>query len=224
MAPEAPEQRFAEPAEVLQAGTAGDLPVKEDTQPPSQRRLIDDEVQVDPGAHPAGVRGVQGHAPRRQQPALPGRKACAEDHHDTSMTGVVVRRKTVTVKYLNPPELLQSPSFSHAVVVEQPARTIYVGGQKGVDVSGAVVGDLAEQTAQAVDNVRVILASAGAELTDVISWSVAVVAGQDLHAGYAAMGPALAGRQVPPIVTVLLVAGLAVPGALVELSAVAVLP
>lgn len=43
------------------------------------------------------------------------------------------------VHYLDPPEPLQSPTFSHAVVVEQPARTVYVGGQNGVDASGAVV-------------------------------------------------------------------------------------
>jgi len=142
------------------------------------------------------------------------------------MTGVVVssRRSAMPVQYLSPPELLQSPNFSQAVVVEQPARTVYVGGQNGVDARGAVVGDLAEQTARAVDNARVVLAAAGGQLTDVISWTVSVVDGQDLHAGFGAMRPALAGREHPPVVTVLLVAGLAVPGALVEISAVAVLP
>lgn len=129
----------------------------------------------------------------------------------------------MTVRYLNPPELLQSPAFSQAVVVEQPARTLYVGGQNGVDASGSVVGDLAEQTARAVDNARVALAAAGGQLSDVISWTVAIVHGQDLRAGFGAMQPALAGREHPPIVTVLQVAGLAVPGALIEISAIAVL-
>lgn len=53
---------------------------------------------------------------------------------------------------------------------------------------------------------------------------MAVVAGQDLRAGYRAMQPALSGRGAPPIVAVSLVAGLAVPGALVEISAIAALP
>ena len=110
------------------------------------------------------------------------------------------------------------------MVVEQPARTVYVGGQNGVDASGTVVGDLAEQTARAVDNARVAVAAAGGQLSDVISWTIAVVDGQDLRAGFGAMQPALAGRDHPPVVTVLLVAGLAVPGALVEISAIAVLP
>jgi len=108
--------------------------------------------------------------------------------------------------------------------VEQPARTVYVGGQNGVDASGTVVGDLAEQTARAVDNARVAVVAAGGQLTDVISWTIAVVDGQDLRAGFSAMQPALAGRDHPPVVTVLPVAGLAVPGALVEISAIAVLP
>lgn len=75
----------------------------------------------------------------------------------------------MTVRYINPPELRQSPVFSQAVVVEQPARTVYLGGQNGVDASGTVIGNFAEQTAQAVDNAQVALAAAGARLTDVIS-------------------------------------------------------
>lgn len=130
----------------------------------------------------------------------------------------------MAVQYLNPPGLLHSPALSQAVVVEQPARAVYVGGQNGVDASGTVVGDLAKQTARAVDNARIALAAADGHLSDVISWTVAVVAGEDLRAGYGAMQPALAGRNAPPIVTVVLVAGLAVPGALVEISAIAVLP
>lgn len=130
----------------------------------------------------------------------------------------------MAVQYLNPPGLPQSPAFSHAVVVEHPARTLYLGGQNGVDTSGAVVRDLTEQTARAVDNARVALAAAGGQLADVISWTVAIVAGQDLRAAYDAVQPALAGRAAPPIVSVLQVSGLAVPGALVEISAMAVLP
>ncbi len=67
----------------------------------------------------------------------------------------------MTVQYLNPPELLQSPAVSQAVIVEHPSRTVYVGGQNGVDTSGALVGDdLATQTARAIDNARVALAAA----------------------------------------------------------------
>lgn len=130
----------------------------------------------------------------------------------------------MNIQYINPPELLQSPAFSQAVVVEHPARTLYIGGQNGVDASGTVIGDLAEQTTQAVQNAQTILAAAGGQFCDVISWTVAVVQGQDLRAGFGAMQPALAGRVHPPIVTVLQVGSLAVPAALIEISAIAVLP
>lgn len=55
MATGTPEESLTEPAEVLQTRAAGDLPLEQDTQPPCQRRLVDDEVQLDPGADSAGV-------------------------------------------------------------------------------------------------------------------------------------------------------------------------
>jgi len=58
----------------------------------------------------------------------------------------------------------------------------------------------------------------------VVEQPARTVAGQDLRAGYRAMQPALSGRGAPPIVAVSLVAGLAAPGALVEISAIAALP
>jgi len=48
-----------------------------------------------------------------------------------------------------------------------------------------------------------------------------LVEGVDVQAAYAAAVPALAAADPPPLVSALLVAGLGVPGALVEVSAVA---
>ena len=43
--------------------------------------------------------------------------------------------------------------FSQAVVVEQPAKTIYVGGQNGVDADGKVGGPtVGEQVRQVLRN------------------------------------------------------------------------
>lgn len=104
----------------------------------------------------------------------------------------------MTVQYLNPPELVRSSAFSQAVVVEHPTRIVYVGGQNGVDCTGDAVGDLAEQTARAIDHARVVLAAAGGQLTDVISWTIAVMAGQDLRDGFGAVWPAITGRAHLP--------------------------
>jgi len=49
--------------------------------------------------------------------------------------------------HLNPESLARNPAFSQVVVVEAPAKTIYVGGQNAVTPDGTIVGDtLAEQT------------------------------------------------------------------------------
>ena len=62
-------------------------------------------------------------------------------------------------------------------------------------------------------------------LADVVQWTVLIDANADLRAAYGAIAPRLAGAEAPPLVTAALVAGLGVPGALIEVSAIAaVLP
>lgn len=121
-----------------------------------------------------------------------------------------------------PEGLVVSPAFSHVAVVPPGATTIYVGGQNGVDATGAVVSaDAAEQSLRAVENARIALESAGAGLDDVISWTVLIHQEADLRAAYGAVAGKLAREGAPPLVTAALVAGLGVPGALIEVSAVA---
>lgn len=121
-----------------------------------------------------------------------------------------------------PAGLVVSPAFSHVAVVPPGATTIYVGGQNGVDTTGAVVSpDAAEQSLRAVENARIALESAGASLDDVISWSVLIHQEADLRAAYGAVASTLARDGAPPLVTAAIVAGLGVPGALIEVSAVA---
>lgn len=121
-----------------------------------------------------------------------------------------------------PAGLVVSPAFSHVAVVPPGATTIYVGGQNGIDTTGAVVSaDAAEQSIRAVENARIALESAGAGLDDVISWTVLIHQDADLRAAYGAVASTLAREGAPPLVTAALVAGLGVPGALIEVSAVA---
>lgn len=123
---------------------------------------------------------------------------------------------------LRPEGLVRSPAFSHVAVVPPGATTIYVGGQDGVDESGAIVSDDAgEQSARAVDNAAAALAAAGASLADVVHWTVLLAEGADLQAAYGAVAAKLATDGEPPLVTAAIVSALGVPGALVEVSAVA---
>ncbi len=123
---------------------------------------------------------------------------------------------------IQPAGLVVSPAFSHVAVVPAGATTIYVGGQNGVDVTGAIVSDdVAQQAVRAVDNASIALEAAGASLTDVVQWSVLIAADADLGAAYGAIAPRLARAGAPPLVTAARVVGLGVPGALIEVSAIA---
>jgi enamine deaminase RidA (YjgF/YER057c/UK114 family) len=91
-----------------------------------------------------------------------------------------------------------------------------------VDADGKIVSDdVAEQSARAIDNASTALEAAGASLADVVQWTVFMAEDADLNAAYEAIGPRLAGPGPPPLVTMARVAALGVPGALVEVSAIA---
>src|SRR5262249_35293369 len=130
---------------------------------------------------------------------------------------------TMEIRYLQPDGLVRSPAFSHGAVIPPGATTIYIGGQNGVDETGQVVAghDAAAQAVRAVDNVETVLRAAGATLADVVAWTVLIAADADVAAAYGAIAPRLARAGAPPLVTGARVAGLAVPGALLEISAIA---
>jgi enamine deaminase RidA (YjgF/YER057c/UK114 family) len=125
---------------------------------------------------------------------------------------------------IQPAGLVVSPAFSHVAIVPPGATTIYVGGQNGVDETGAVVADdVAAQSVRAIDNTAIALEAAGATLADVVQWTVLIAEGADLGAAYGAIAPRLGGAGAPPLVTAAVVAALGVPGALIEVSAIAAL-
>ncbi|MFE4196759.1 RidA family protein [Paenarthrobacter sp. NPDC056912] len=126
------------------------------------------------------------------------------------------------IQRIRPPGLVSSPAFSHVAVVPPGATTIYVGGQNSVDANGSLIGvdDAAVQSARALENAKTALAAAGATISDVVQWTVLFVEGADLAAGYGAIASELASDE-PPLVTAAFVARLGVPGALVEISAIA---
>ncbi len=129
----------------------------------------------------------------------------------------------MSTRHINPAGLHRSPAFSQAVVVERPAKTIYIGGQNGVDADGKVVGPtVGEQTSQALSNLAIILESEGASLANIVHWSIAVVDGRALGEGVAAFQQAWNPADPPPAITVHVVAGLG-PGFLVEIDAIAAL-
>lgn len=127
------------------------------------------------------------------------------------------------ITLLSPDTLVNSPAFSHVAVIPANATTIYVGGQNSVDSAGTLIGadDVATQSKRTLANVESALTAADATLADVVSYTILFVDGVDVGAAYGAVAGALDTGGEPPLVTAAMVAGLAVPGALVEIAATA---
>jgi enamine deaminase RidA (YjgF/YER057c/UK114 family) len=128
----------------------------------------------------------------------------------------------MSIERLNPVGLMELPGASQVTVAEG-TRIVSVAGQTGTDVSGALVGaSHGEQFVQAIANVDVALAAAGASGADVVAMTIYVVdyAPEVLEEIMAAVAgqpevPALSGTLVG-------VSALWQPGVLVEISALAV--
>jgi 2-iminobutanoate/2-iminopropanoate deaminase len=126
------------------------------------------------------------------------------------------------ITHLNPESLHRNPAFSQGVLVRGAHDTLYVGGQNGTDASGAIVdGGLGAQTEQALRNVLAVLAEAGADQSNVVRMGIHVAAGESVDEGFGASMRVWG--QNPTAITVLFVAALGRPEALVEIEAVAVL-
>jgi len=126
------------------------------------------------------------------------------------------------IAHLDPPGLTASPAFAQGMLAEGVSRLITVGGQNGLRPDGSLAGtDLGSQTVQALQNVLAVLSASGATQRDVIKLGIYVVQGQDVRAAFAAAQQAWGAHRTA--ITVLIVAGLAVPGALIEIDALAAL-
>jgi enamine deaminase RidA (YjgF/YER057c/UK114 family) len=128
------------------------------------------------------------------------------------------------LEHPRPAGLLHNASFSQ-VVAGTGTRTIYTAGQVSIDERGILVGpgDLAAQTAQAMRNVGLALAAAGATYADIVKITTYVVNYQPEHR--AIIGRARApffSNGPPPASTLVGVSALALADWLVEIEAVAV--
>lgn len=148
-------------------------------------------------------------------PKLPGARYATADNSVHNMANI---------EYPLTKGMLQNPRFSQ-VVVASGSRTIYTAGQVSIDELGHLVGagDLAAQTAQAMKNVGLALAAAGASFEDVVKITTYVV-------DYKPEQRAIIGKarspffvnRTPPASTLVGVSALALPEWLVEIEAIAV--
>ncbi len=121
------------------------------------------------------------------------------------------------IQRINPEALSISPVYSQAVLVSG-AQLLFIGGQNAVR-EGAIIGDALAQTRVCLQNVVACLQEVGAAVSDLVSMEIKIVSEVDARSCARVAAEFLDG--VTPAISVSIVAGLVVPGALVEISAVA---
>ncbi len=127
-------------------------------------------------------------------------------------------------KPVNPWTWQDQFGFSQAVDVRAGGRVVYCAGQTSVDAGGHVLhpGDMAAQLAQAFDNLETVLAAAGLSLAHVVRLNYYVTDVQAFFAAAEIVGTRLRDAPCKPSGTLLGVAALFHPDAMVEIEATAV--
>lgn len=128
----------------------------------------------------------------------------------------------MTVQLVRSTRLFPGPPYAYAARARQP-DLVFTAGACPLDEHGDVVapGDIKEQMRQAVSNLGVALAEAGATVRDVVKTTVYVASADraDLVAAWNEVAGFFGEHDAPS--TLLGVAVLGYPGQLVEIEAVA---
>lgn len=114
--------------------------------------------------------------------------------------------------------------YHHYIRVDNPGALIFLSGQLSRDANGNLVGpgDMAEQTRQAIRNMRTVLEAAGGSLSDIVSIVVYTTDIRQFKEIVAARVEFF--KDALPTSTIVEVNHLADPGLLIEFQAIAALP
>jgi 2-iminobutanoate/2-iminopropanoate deaminase len=113
--------------------------------------------------------------------------------------------------------------YHHYIRVDNPKSLIFLSGQLSRDSNGQLVGkgDMAEQTRQAIRNMRTVLEAAGGTLDDIVSIVVYTTDMREFKGIVAARVEFFKNKL--PTSTIVEVNHLADPGLLIEFQAIAAL-
>ncbi|RAV97977.1 RidA family protein [Pseudochryseolinea flava] len=127
------------------------------------------------------------------------------------------------ITFINPESFMQNPAFSHIAVTKGNGESIYIGGQNAINKDLEIVGrgDLVAQTEFILDNIEIALKATGATLDDLVKLTIFILQGQDVRKGFEGARKFLRKLKQPPVITGVIVAGLAHPDYLVEIEAFA---
>ncbi len=128
-------------------------------------------------------------------------------------------RSVVTVEGVPRP----GAAFSTAIVTA-PGRLLFVSGLLARDEQGRIVGrnDIAAQTRQICETLRAIVAAAGGTLEAIVRLDIFVTDLAERDRIYAVRREFFASS--PPTSTMMQVAGFVEPDAMIEITAIAILP
>jgi len=128
-----------------------------------------------------------------------------------------------SIEFVNPDKLLKNPAFSQAAITKGNGNTIYIGGQNAITKDLEIIGkgDIALQTEYILKNIEIILNSCHATPDDLFKLTIYIVQGQDIRKGFEGAQSFLKKLSNPPVISGIVVAGLANPDYLVEIEAVA---
>ena len=129
----------------------------------------------------------------------------------------------------NPPTLSKPLGLYSQVCAVQCSNLIFLAGQVSVDKKGALVGenDITAQVTQIYQNITDALGSANAKFENIVQFTTYIVGADNIPAFLEKRNSIVTNiypsRDFPPS-TLLVVAGLADPGYLAEVTAIAALP
>jgi enamine deaminase RidA (YjgF/YER057c/UK114 family) len=124
---------------------------------------------------------------------------------------------------VQPPDMAASPAFSQAIEITAPSAMLFIGGQNAIDRDGKLLGDgdFLAQCRQSLQNVKTLLDYAWYSINDVLKMTIYYAKGNDARLGFRAYQEVFGIPTIPPAVTVIQVAEMAIPERLVEVEAVA---
>ena len=128
------------------------------------------------------------------------------------------------IRFINPEGLVRPAAYTQLVEVAGASRMVYVSGQLGTTSDGKLAGaDFRAQAEQVFANLETALAAVGASFADVVKINSFLA-----DIGHLPFLREVRARHLDaaalPASTTIAVSGFALPGALLEVEAVAVVP
>jgi len=124
----------------------------------------------------------------------------------------------MSIEFVNPETLHNTGGrYAHAALVRGEARRLVISGQVGIAPDGTVAEGGEAQIAQALANLKAVLASQGMGVANIVKMTVFLTDRALIPAWRTAREAALEGRATAS--TLLIVSGLADPRFLVEVEA-----